>query len=155
MKGTELNFLRVSDIWHRIYFANICKKIFVILEVQFHHVGASVQVAVLNFLLGSISLSTMLNFIFYWGPLLPFWDIFRNLDKFCLLNNFWFFFCSKSGSYLYQFYRFPGFGGPPMGVKMSRKWTSALALFFYAQKSQRATLTCSAMVLMLSDIKCY
>ena len=39
MKGTELNFLRVSDIWHRIYFANICKEIFVILEVQFHHEG--------------------------------------------------------------------------------------------------------------------
>ena len=38
-----------------------------------------------------IRLFTMQNFFFRWAPVLPFWDILQNLDKFCLLNNFLFF----------------------------------------------------------------
>ena len=86
MKGTELNFLRVSDIWHRIYFANICKKIFVILEVQFHHEGGLSETRYFEL------------FFLIWSIFLPYqksasaetpFNVFRTLTMILAIFAFW------------------------------------------------------------------
>ena len=90
MKGTELNFLRVSDIWHRIYFANICKEIFVILEVQFHHEGGLSETCYLELFFSAWSIfspcqksaSTGAPFNLFWTltvilTIFAFWKIYK------------------------------------------------------------------------------
>ena len=42
------------------------------------------------FLLDMIPFFTMQNFNFRWGPLLPFWEFFEIVDKFCLLLGVWY-----------------------------------------------------------------
>ena len=87
----------------------------------------------------------MQNFIFYWGPLLPFWDIFRNLDKFRRLNNFWFFSVQNLGHTRTNCTVFL-----VMGVKMSKKWMSALVFFFHAPKPKPYPIVAVTHVLIKS-----
>ena len=141
MKGTELNFLRVSNIWHRIYFANICKKnIFFILEVQFHHEGGLSKGRYFELFYSAGSLCPPCKISsFTEAPFYLFSDIFE------ILTNFVF-------QIILDFFSVPNLGHTctnctiflVVGVKMSKKWMSALALFFYAPKPKGATLTYSA-----------
>ena len=81
---------------------------FVIFELQFHHEGNHFLHHVL---LDRVPLFTMQNFVSCWAPLLPFINIFQNIDKVILLKHFSFFFCAKSGFCLYQSQRFYGRAG--------------------------------------------
>ena len=82
-----------------------------------------------GFLLDMVPFLTMQNFIFDWGPLLPFLEFFEILDKFCLLKFFWFFFCAKSGSLPCQKIKFWEYGIWNGWETSSYFWT-----FFYISK---------------------
>ena len=102
--------------------------------------GASVKVAILNFFTRQDLFVHHAKFHLLLRPPLPFWDIFRDLDKFCLLNNFLFFSVQNLGHIRTNCTVFL-----VVGVKMSKKWMSALTLFFHAPKPKGATLTYSAL----------
>ena len=64
---------------------------------------------------------TIQNFVFRLGAIQPFWSVFQNTDKFCLLNVLFF---------------------GDMGVN-EQKWTSSFALFFMLKKLQWDAITYS------------
>ena len=71
--------------------ANTLQKVLVILEVQFHHDGA----------VGDHYLRNPKSCL-CWGSILPFWEVFRNIYQFCLLNILLILFYAKSGSFQCQ-----------------------------------------------------
>ena len=83
-----------SNLW-----TNICKTIFVFLEVQFHHEGGLSETRYFELFSRHGLFFTMPKISLHWVPLQPFLNINHDFGHICFLKKLWTFFGSKSGSY--------------------------------------------------------
>ena len=123
MKGAELN----SFYAFQIFDTGIIAQIFTIFFLLFLNSNFTMKGIILTFFTRQGSIVYHAKFCLLLSPLLPFINIFQNLDKVILLRHFSFFLCAKSGLCLYQLRRF-------LVVRVKMKRNGSLVSTFYAPK---------------------